>query len=234
MGLAGKARRDFELLDEGVQRGVQVVGRALVMEGGVRFGGALAQSLSKARLANARLSPDEDDLPSAALRPLPALGEQRLLLLPDQLRQRGPAVSRGKRPAAPPGPINPPDAHWLWNSLQRAQAEIGEAERIGDETPGRGSHHDLVRSGLRLQSCRQVGGFSHCQPRLGVAVRGDFAYHYGAGRQTDPNRERFGRADGFDGLDHLEPEPTPRSAASSCAMGQPSTPPARPPGTWAT
>ena len=77
-----------QLLDHRVERAVDVIGRALVAERDVRLPAeSLAQRPDEPRLADPGLADEQDHLALAGLRLLPALEQQRQLLLAADQRQ---------------------------------------------------------------------------------------------------------------------------------------------------
>ena len=194
--VAGETRGALELLDDGMEGGAGVVGRALVAQPQVRFRfDMLADGSDDPRLADARLARQEHRLPLAVLGLLPAIEQQGdLLLAPDQRREPGRARLEPALDRARPG--DPPHRHRVGEALQHLRPEILEFERAADQPPRRGSDQDRVGLRQRLQPGRQVGRLADDRLLLGRAFADQVADDHHPGGDADPCRQglAIGRA----------------------------------------
>ena len=138
-------------------------------------------------------SPDEQHhLALAVLGLLPALEQQReLLLAADQRRQAGAlqrleaALGRGPRRATRQA------AHRLGEALERLRPEIVELEQAADQPPGRLGDHDAARLGQRLQPGREVRRLADHRLLLRRTLADQIADHDEPGGDADPGRKRL-------------------------------------------
>ena len=150
--MGGEARRPLQLCDDRVERAVRVVGGAEMAQREVRLVcQLLAKGVHQPRLADARLTRDQDHLAVAVLGPAPALHEHgQLVLASDQRRDAMPmegleaAIGRAFAP-------NPERGDRLWEALDPGRTEVGQLEQTADEAPGRLADHDAAGRGQRLQ-----------------------------------------------------------------------------------
>ena len=93
--VAVQASSPLDLVEDGVEGRVSMEGRAEVAQPRVRLDGdTLAQVLQEARLADAGLTGEQDDLPHTLAGPAPAVEQQaEIVLAPDQGRQVLPVES---------------------------------------------------------------------------------------------------------------------------------------------
>ena len=198
-----EARRALELLDEGMEGGAGVEGRALVAQPQVRRPlYPLADGPDGAGLADARLARQQNRLALAVLRPPPAVEQQGdLLLPPDQGRQAGRAGLEPAFDRAPPD--DAPGRHRVGETLQHLRPEIVEFEPAADQPPRGGPDHDRIGSRQGLQPGREVGRVADDRLLLGRALADQVADHDQPGGNSDPRRQGFalGRAQPSDGLE---------------------------------
>ena len=115
----------------------------------------LVQLVDEARFPDPRFAEDEDVLPLAVLRPLPAIDECRQLdLAADEARQ---ASRRDVEPAAYPARLHDAvERHRLAHALQHLRPAVLDHEHPGHQALRRGGDHDRVGLGRALHARRDV------------------------------------------------------------------------------
>ena len=115
----------------------------------------LVQLVDEPRLPDSRLAEDDDVLPLAVLRPLPAIDERRQLdVAADEARQ---ASRRDIEPAAHPARLHDAvERHRLAHALQHLRPAVLDHEHPGDQALRRGGDHHRVGLGRALHARRDV------------------------------------------------------------------------------
>ena len=194
VGRVGAAEAQAAPFGERVKRRVLQELRGGPFDPGVRRLGEFgAEFLDQARLADAGLADDLDELTLAFERARPAAPQQRkLLLAADERRQ-------GARPAAPAAAARPYDAKE--RDRRRHALEVVRAFVLDDEKPsrlplhGRGDQH-RPRFGRRLHPRRDVGRFAeHFAGRV---------HHHLAGFEADARDELRRVSAGVPGVEFAE------------------------------
>ena len=143
----------------------------------------LVQLVDEPRLPDPRLAEDDDVLPLAVLRPLPAIDERRQLdLAADEARQ---ASRRDIEAAAHPARLHDAvERHRLAHALQRLRPAVLDHEHPGHQALRRGGDHHRVGLGRALHARRDVRRLAE-----DLAVVGD---HDGAGVHADSDGKAVG------------------------------------------
>ena len=196
VGRVGAAETQSAPFGDRMQRRVLQELRGGPFDPGVRrLGEFCAELLDQARLADAGLADDLDELTLAFERPRPAaLEEGKLVLAADERRQ-------GARPAAPAAAARSHDA--IERDRRRHALEVMRALVFGDEKPGclplhaRGDEH-RPRFGRRLHPRRDVRRFAeHFAGRIDhdrAALYADAGGELGRSRSGVPGVEVGERA----------------------------------------
>src|SRR5271165_2483472 len=146
------ARRPLELLDEGIERAVAMIGRALIAQPYVlRLRDLLREPRRKSRLADAGLASDQHDLALAA--PGPALARDEIGALGFTPNKAG--EPRGMRSLEATFALGHPERgeslDRLGEALDRVAAQTLQPEPVADQAPRRSRQHDAARLGEALQ-----------------------------------------------------------------------------------
>src|SRR3954451_722095 len=146
------------MLDRRVERGVGIVGRALMPEGDVRLAGEpLAERAGDAGLADPGLAREQHHLALAVAGLLPTVEQEcDLLLAPNQRKEA--ARARLEAAADPALAEHAPRPDHLGKALDRLRPEILELEAGADQPPRRRGDQDGARRSRGLQAGGQVGG----------------------------------------------------------------------------
>ena len=163
--VAGELQRPFEVVDDGPEGAVHVVGRALEAQRlhALRLE-PLAQRAQDAALADPGFTRQQHHLAFAVprLRP-PAKQQIHFVLAAHQRRQRTSAMTGIEAAFRHQGTLHPPGVNRFGNPFQVMFAEIGQFKRAADQATGRGGDDDLVGGGQSLQTRRQIGRAAHRQ-----------------------------------------------------------------------
>ena len=182
--------------DKGIERAVAMIGRALIAQPGMRLvRDLLGEPGGNARLADARLAGDQDDL--ALARPGPALPLQQigaLGLAPDEggesrrMRSLEPALALGDAERRP-------GLDRLGEPLDRVPAEIAQAKAIADQPARRRGDDDPARAPPSLAAARRDWACRRPQPAPApTPCADDIADDDEPRRDADPHGEFFARA----------------------------------------
>src|SRR5262245_61587896 len=148
-------------LDHAEERSVRVVGGGGALDPGLGMpGNVVPEHLHEARLPDARITADENDLALALLRALPPAQEQRTFrLASDERRQRVHAGSLQTTSGA--GRLqHPVEADRLRDAAQLMAPALLHDEEPGDEAVRRLRDEEFVRPGELLYARRQVDRFA--------------------------------------------------------------------------
>ena len=115
----------------------------------------LVQLVDEARFSDPRLAEDDDGLPLAVRRPLPAIDERSNLdVAPDEARQ---VSRRDGEPAAYPARLHDAvERHRLAHAFQLLRPTVLDHEQPADQALRRGGAHHRVGVGGALDPCRDV------------------------------------------------------------------------------
>jgi hypothetical protein len=140
----------------------------------------LVQLVDEARLADPRLAEDEDVLPLAVLRPLPAIDERsELHVAPDEARQ---VSRRDVESAAHPARLHDAiERHRLAHAFEHLRPAVLDHEQPGDQALRRGRDHHRVRLGRALHARGDVRRLAE-----DLAAVGD---HHRPGVHADAHRQ---------------------------------------------
>ena len=189
------ARRALELLHEGIERAVAMIGRALVAQPHVRrLRDLLGEPGRKPRLADARLARDQHDLALAA--PGAALARDEigaLGLAPDEAGEPG-GMRRLEAALARRHAERRESLDRLGEALDRVPAQLLQPEPVADQAPGRRRDNDAARLGEALQPRGEIGRVADDRLLLRRPLPDDVADDDEAGRDPDAHREFFARA----------------------------------------
>ncbi len=161
--VARELQRPLEVVDAGPEGAVDVVGRALESERAAHpCFQPLAQRTQNAALADAGFAGEQHDLAFAVLRQLPALQQQRdLLLAPDQRRES--FLRRGLEAACRFAHTH--DAIGMGaagDALQSLLAQVFIVEAAAGQAMHPLAHHDAARLRDVLQPGGQIHRLAHC------------------------------------------------------------------------
>ena len=183
-------RRPLELLREGMERAVAMIGRALVAKPRVsHVRDLLSEPGGQARFADARFARDQHGLALAA--PGAALARDQFVALglppdeagqPRRMRRVETALALGHAQ----GSVR---LDRLGETLDRVKAQVLQAEPVADQPPGRRRHDDAARVGEALQPCGEIGRVADDDLLLRGALPDDIAGDNEAGRDPDPHGE---------------------------------------------
>jgi len=109
-----------------------------------------------------RFTLQQTDLSLARARELPAVEEQRDLLLPPHHRCHLAACSRFEPALRLAAAHHAPHAGGLGDALHTLQPAVFVVERAGYERSGAIAHDHLARLGQRLHALRQIWRLAHC------------------------------------------------------------------------
>src|SRR6202453_778576 len=189
------ARRALELLDEGVERTVPMIGRALVAQLRMRrICDLIGQPGGNARFANARLAEDQHGLalacPGAALvgDELAALGFAPYEPYEPRWMRRLETALAFRNAERRPG------LDRLGEALDDVLPEIAQAKPVAEQPARRHRDHDAARVGQALQPRGEVGRVADHRLLLSGALSHEIADHDEAGRDADPRGEFLTRA----------------------------------------
>ena len=203
-------RGPLQLGDHRIERAVEVIGRAVVVEHRRSVGpDLLPQRLDDARLADPRLARQQHHLTVAILGPGPALEQDaELVLTPDQRREML-AVQRFEAALSATLALDPKGSNGLGEALEMLRTEIGKLEQPTHEPPGTPTDDDDARFGERLEARRQVRGLANHGLLLRPALADQLADHDQTGGDADPSSQRFagGRLQSRQRIDDREPGP---------------------------
>ena len=189
---AAEAGRVTHLADDGIERVVDVVRRALIPGRHMRrVADPLAQRREHARLADAGLAREQRDLALALGRVAPSVQQQRDLALSSD--ERGHAMrSRRLEPADVLGlPHDRPGGSGRVEPLQRLESEGLQFERPAQQpTSGLGDEH-APRLGQGLQTRRQIGRVADHGLFLRRSRSDEIADDDDAGRYADADLQRL-------------------------------------------
>ena len=188
--MGGEARRPLQLRDDRVERAVGVVGRTEMTDCDVRLVRQLfAKGAQQPRLANARLTRDQDHLAVAVLGPAPALEQHgQFVLTSDQRRQALPV--EGLEPAIGGAfALDHEGGDRLRKALDPRRTEVGQLEQTADQPPGRLADDDAARLGQSLQAGCKVRRLADHRALLRLALAHPLADHHEPGCDPDPGRE---------------------------------------------
>ena len=137
-----------------------------------------------ARLADSRLARQQHRLPFAGSRPLEPVDQQRhLVFAPDKSGE--PAGAGIEAALHRPFGQHLPDPYRVGDAFEFLQAQIIEDERGPDQLSRQPADHDLVGSGERFETRREVRCFAGDGPRLAAPGGLDVADDDGAGSDPD-------------------------------------------------
>ncbi len=194
-------------LDDRVERIVGVEPGAVKAHAGMRLRAQpLADRLGEARLADAGLAADQDDLALALLGLLPQAEQQAKLVLASDQGGQAAAVQRLEAALGAADREHAPGLDRLIEALEPVLAEIGVGEEAADQLVGGRGNHDLAGLGQGLEPGGEMrGGADHGLFGRG-ALADQVADHDPAGGDADPDlqgrtarRPQLGH-----GLDQLE------------------------------
>ena len=167
------------------------------------------QPLHQGRLANARLTADEDDLPQPGFALVPAAAQQPAFLLPPhQHRHCGRhklLVRAGGRQQA----THTADRHGLCDPVERVRPQVFQGKSALHQAGRHGTNHHRVRRGEVLEPGRNVGRFPERQVLVPPAPT-HHPHHDRAGVDAEPHGEldtvlcRQAGIQGGDGLDNAQ------------------------------
>ena len=155
--VAGEFQRPFEVVDDGPEGAVHVVGRALKAQGlhALRIE-PLAQRAQDAALADPGLTRQQHHLAFAVLRLRPPAEQQiQFLFAAHQRRQRAAAAIGIEAAFRHQSTLDPPGVNRFGDPFQVMFAKIGQSKRIADQSPGRGGDDNLVGGGQSLADARR-------------------------------------------------------------------------------
>ena len=206
--VAGELQRPFEVVDDGPEGAVDVVGRALEAQRlhALHFE-PLAQRAQDAALADPGFTRQQHHLAFAipCLRP-PAKQQIKFLVAAHQRRQRLTAATGVEAALRHQGTLHPPGVNRFGDAFQVVFAQIGQFKRVADQATGRGGDDNLVGGGQSLQTRGQIGRAAHRQLRL-VPRTGRFANDDRAGGDADTDRQVLGGGGPLDGMNDLQGRP---------------------------
>ncbi len=161
----GELQRPFEVVDDGPERAVHVVGRALEAQGlhALRFE-PLAKRAQNAALADPGFTRQQHHLAFAVprLRP-PAQQQIQFLVAAHQRRHRTNAVTGIEAAFRHQGTLHPPGVNRFGDPFQVMFAKIAQFERVTDQSTGRGGDNDLIGDRQSLQTRGEIGRAAHRQ-----------------------------------------------------------------------
>ena len=173
-----------------MEGGVGVVGCALETDRDVRLDGhRFDQRLGEPRLADPRLTGEQDQLALAAPGLMPALEQQReLLVAPDDRGELAP-LPRGEAAFQHPLAEDREGAGRFPNALQGQRRHGPQQEQVAEKLPRRVADENLPRSGERLQTRGEVGRVAHHRMLLRVRLADEVAHDHEPGGDADPAGE---------------------------------------------
>ena len=163
--VAGELQRPFEVVDDGPEGAVHIVGRALEAQRlhALRFQ-PLAQRAQDAALADPGFTRQQHHLAFAVLRLRPSAKQQiQFLFAAHQRRQRTTAAIGIEAAFRHQGALHPPGVNRFGDPFQVMFAEIGQFKRIADQSTGRGGDDNLIGGGQSLQTRGEIGRAAHRQ-----------------------------------------------------------------------
>jgi hypothetical protein len=182
----------FHLVYDRIKRAVRVLRGAEIAQPRVRFGGEVFQQRGRQpRLADARFTGEQHDLPFVRLCPRPAPKQQFEFFFPPNEGgqtarvQRLEAALHGSRPQRRKDPHPPRDA------LEIYRPEVVKLEQIAEQLSRTLGDDDHVRLGDALQACRKVGGLADDAALLRLPGPDEIADHDQAGCNSDAHPEQF-------------------------------------------
>ena len=163
------------------------------------------------------------DLPDAGLRLPPALEQQRELLIAADERGHARSAQRRETPLDGAGTTNPERALRAVEALERVISQIVQLEEPAQQPPRVLRNRDLAWRRQRLEARGKVGRLADDRLLLRRALADQLADDNQPRGDPDPRRKRFtaGVASRATAAVTASPARTARSAASSCARGQP-------------
>ena len=175
----------------------------------------LVQLVDEARLPDSRFAEDDDVLPLAVLRPLPAIDERRQLdVAADEARE---ASRRDVEAAAHPARLHDAvERHRLAHALQRLRPAVLDHEHPGDQALRRGGDHHRVGLGRALHARRDVRRLAE-----DLAAVGD---HHRPGVHADAHGEARPVAGGERWRSAAPSRPRSRAPRAPRARGRPRAP----------
>jgi hypothetical protein len=184
----GKARRPFEMRDDGMERPIRVMRRAEIAE---RIIGPidepLLQRADDARLADARLARQQHHAAVARLRLMPVPEQQLQLALAADQRHQARGVQRLEPALEGAGAQHLPGPHLLAQAAERDLAEIAVLEEPAGEQLRRRRDQHLTGFGHHLQPGRQVRHVADHAALLCRALADEVADDDDAGGDADAN-----------------------------------------------
>ena len=180
------------------------MGRALNAKGAMRLvGDALGERVHQARLPDARLARDQNDLTLARLGAFPPAREDlHLLVAADQCGQMF-AVDRLEAALRAAPAVDGPGADRTGEPLEVERAEIRGFEQAAGERVRRRADDDRVRCRVLLKASGEIGRFADDVGFFRRARADDVADGHGSSRHADPHREI--PVEGAHRLDDSEP-----------------------------
>ena len=200
--LSPELQDSFVVIDDGKERAVDVVGRAVEPQAcRVVFLQAAAQLAEDAALADARLAGQKHHLPFTILRQIPALHQQAdFVLAADEARQTA-GTNRLEAALGNREPFDRPGRNRRGKTLDLMPAEVAKLEEIAEQSAGRGGDDDRIRLGQPLHpggEVRRIADDRLLPRRAGAQqIANDDEAGGDADAQPQPLR-RFQRADGID------------------------------------
>src|SRR5262249_3606203 len=175
-----------ELDDDGMERAVLVIRRAIVLQPGVGLGlEQLQQRSREPRLADARLARDQHN-PSLAAPSLGPAPTQYLELLIAANQRCRVCTAQGLEPIVDRArPQHLPGLRWRGHTDRFDGSKIAIAEQIADQSPRHCVDHHRVRFGKAQQPTGYSGRLTDYPPLLWLARLGRIVDYYKSGRDTD-------------------------------------------------